>query len=71
MSAETACQCAKLQNALERGERITALEALRRFGCLRLSARIYDLKKRGVPIESETVKRNGKQFKEYFIERGN
>ncbi|MEA4876806.1 hypothetical protein SDC9_128298 [bioreactor metagenome] len=71
MSVETVCQCEQLQEALERGERITALEALRRFGCLRLSARIYDLKKRGVPIESETVKRNGKQFKEYFMGRGN
>lgn len=34
---------------------ITPWEALREFGCMRLGARIYDLKRRGVDIRSELV----------------
>ena len=48
---------------LESGHTITALEALHRFGCFRLSARIYDLRKRGLDIESRRRKitSDGKQ----------
>jgi len=48
---------------LESGHTITALEALHRFGCFRLSARIWDLKRRGLDIESRTKKitSDGKQ----------
>lgn len=38
----------------ERGG-ITSLEAVREFGCTRLAARIADLKREGVEIESETI----------------
>lgn len=43
---------------LESGHTITALEALNRFGCFRLSARIWDLKRQGMAIEGtwKTVK---------------
>lgn len=34
---------------------ITPLEAMRDIGCMRLAARIADLKKQGHPIVSETV----------------
>lgn len=34
---------------------ITALEAMRDIGCMRLAARIADLKELGYPIVSETV----------------
>ena len=34
---------------------ITPLDALREFGCMRLGARIYDLKRRGHEIEKDTV----------------
>ncbi len=48
---------------LESGHTITALEALHRFGCFRLSARIWDLKRRGLDIESRRRKitSDGKQ----------
>ena len=51
---------AKTQNMrilkhLKAGKTITALQALRQFGCLRLSARIYDLKQLGHEIEGEFV----------------
>lgn len=47
---------------LERGDEITPLDALSRYGCMRLGARIYDLKHMGYEIRTEfrTVKtRNG------------
>ena len=47
---------------------ITALDAVR-FGCLRLAARIHDLRQRGLRIESEDVTENGKTFARYSIEK--
>ncbi len=41
---------------LRQGNSITPLEALSRFGCLRLGARIYRLRKAGMDIVKETVK---------------
>ena len=41
-----------IKQALERGETLTPLDALDRFGCFRLGARIYDLKKEGMAIQS-------------------
>jgi hypothetical protein len=35
---------------LKTGKSITPLEALYQFGCLRLSARIFELKEKGWPI---------------------
>lgn len=34
---------------------ITQLQAIQKFGCFRLSARIYDLRQAGHKIETETV----------------
>jgi len=42
------------------GNSLTALEALERFGCMRLGARILELKKKGWEISSEMVKVGGK-----------
>lgn len=52
---------------LKKGKRITSLTALKLFGCLRLSGRIYDLKKAGHDILSRMVTRNGKHVKEYRL----
>lgn len=38
---------------LETGAPITPMEALELFGCFRLGARIYELKKEGLTIETE------------------
>ncbi|MCQ9121603.1 helix-turn-helix domain-containing protein [Rodentibacter pneumotropicus] len=57
---------------LQNGNRITSLDALMLFGCMRLSARIYDLKERGYPIEDEFVYDGltGKSYKAYFMAVG-
>ena len=52
------------------GNSITSLEALKLFGCLRLSGRIYDLKKEGLPITAKTkTTDSGKRVAEYYIEK--
>lgn len=51
---------------------ITPKEAEREFACMRLGARIYDLKERGVPIESKIefcLNKFGKEthYSRYFL----
>ena len=45
---------------------LTQLQAVDKFGCYRLGARIYDLKTQGHPIGSHMVEKNGKRFARYF-----
>ena len=54
---------------LRAGKRITGLDALTRFGCSRLAARILDLRQAGHPITGETITTDtGKRCKEYRLE---
>ena len=46
---------------------ITPIEALNKYGCFRLGARIYDLKAAGHQIKSELVERDGKKFARYSL----
>lgn len=47
---------------------ITALEASDEYDITRLSARIYDLRKLGIPIENTRQKsKNGKRFVRYIL----
>lgn len=48
-------QAAQILRALKRGQRLTPLEALRDFSCMRLGARIHELKRAGFPIQSERI----------------
>ena len=54
-------------NYLKGGNKITPMRALNMFGCFRLGARVYDLKKQGNNIACEFVKRRGKHFAEYVL----
>ena len=49
------------------GKSITPLDALQKYGCFRLAARIDDLRKTGLDIETLTEKRNGKQYASYVL----
>jgi Helix-turn-helix domain len=49
------------------GKGITPLQALKRFGCLRLGARIHQLKKDGHRIRTDLVRKNGKTVAEYRL----
>jgi hypothetical protein len=57
----------KLESWLWRGYGITQLQALEKWGCMRLSARINDLRKDGLQIVTHTIKQNGKSFAKYTI----
>jgi len=52
---------------LQAGHSLSPLEALHKFGCLRLGARIWDLKRQGHAIETQTGYDNGKHFAVYSM----
>jgi len=54
---------------LKKGKRITPMSALSDYGCFRLSARIYDLKEAGHPVQSRMVTDNDKTYAEYSLAR--
>lgn len=68
MQKHKASQGELILDYLKQGNSITPLEALNRFGCLRLGARIYELKKANYQIEmvlKETP--TGKHVAEYRL----
>ena len=70
MTQSTESQNGQISRHLAQGKTITSLEALRLFGCLRLSGRIFELRKRGLNIKSKTVRTlTGKNIAEYYIEK--
>ena len=55
--------------ALQRGERLTPLDALTQYNCMRLASRISDLKREGHAIYTRTIKTpSGKSVSEYWME---
>lgn len=57
----------QIKEYLDHGNKITSLDALEMFGCMRLASRINDLKKQGMQIGSKTVVApNGKRYSQYF-----
>lgn len=55
--------------ALQAGEAITAIDALNRFRCFRLAARIRDLRDAGHDIQSIQKTTNGKNYAVYKMEQ--
>ncbi len=62
-------QSDKILCYLATGKPLTPITALKRFGTMRLGARIYDLKREGHRIDSSLVHRRGKTFAEYRLSR--
>lgn len=54
---------------LKKGNSLTPLEALNLFGCFRLGARIWDLKRSGHDIKTVMVSNGKKKFAKYYIEQ--
>ena len=52
---------------LQSRKRLTAIQALTKFGCYRLAARIGDLKSKGYDIQTIPIKKNGKRFAQYHL----
>ena len=57
----------QLQDHLIKGKSITPIEALNKFGCFRLAARIADLRNEGVNIATKYVNKKSKTFASYSL----
>ena len=55
----------KILAYLEKGKSITPLDALNKFQCFRLAARISDLRKEGLNIATKYVTKGDKTFASY------
>lgn len=60
-------QCTQILRALKKGDVLTPLDALERFECFRLGARIYELKERGHEVEKIWIEARGKRFAGYRL----
>ena len=66
--AASETQKQRILHALQAGQSLTPLVALNEFGCLRLGARIWDLRKRGHAIRRELIDPgNGKKVASYSL----
>lgn len=67
-SESSATHKAQIRRALENGEELTPLDALNRFGCFRLGARIWDLRHEGMNIQKTMRKTStGKKIASYKL----
>lgn len=60
-------QCKQILEYMDKHGSISSLEALVEFGCMRLSARIFDLRELGWNIRSIMTTHNGKKFARYIL----
>jgi hypothetical protein len=64
----TSSQNKWLLKQLKKKRRITAVDAFVEAGCMRLSARVYDLRRLGHDVWTENVHlENGKTIGRYFL----
>jgi biotin operon repressor len=62
-------QTQAILNHLKSGRSVSPLQALDRWGCFRLAARIQELREAGYRIERHTVKVGKKAFASYLLDR--
>jgi len=60
-------QTTAILKCLEKGHKLTPMNALEKFKCFRLSARINDLRNAGHHIITKIVKKDGKRFAQYSL----
>ena len=69
-TAQTQSQKARIHEYMQQGNSITPLEALDKFGCFRLSERIREIERLGVPIvHGRHITPDGKRVGKYWIEK--
>ena len=59
-------QTQQILNHLKQGKPLTGLEALNKFGCLRLAARIQDIENTGYTVTRRNIKVGNKRVTEYL-----
>lgn len=57
----------QIKTYLEKGKSITPIDALNKFGCFRLAARINELRKDGLNIATKIVTKEGKTYASYRL----
>ena len=69
MPATTKTQKERILNHLERGKSLTQLQALDKFGCMRLASVVNKLKNEGYDIETTMVhnKKTDKNYASYAM----
>jgi len=67
MKIKKPSQANQILKCLESGASLTAIDALKRFGCLRLAARIEDLRSEGHPIITTMVMKNDSRVARYSM----
>ena len=60
-------QCKRLESMMKR-KWVTPMDALK-IGCMRLAARVHDLRASGVQIESEMVYKGDTKYKRYRVKK--
>jgi hypothetical protein len=60
-------QTEQIRAHLVSGRDITPLEALDRYGCFRLAARVSDLRATGLDVQTVTEECNGKRYARYRL----
>lgn len=62
-------QCVQIKRDLLKGRRITALDALKRYNCLNLKGRIFDLRSDGLPVVTQMMlTKTKKRIAVYYVE---
>ena len=67
MKIKKPSQANQILKCLESGASLTAIDALDRFGCLRLAARVEDLRSEGHPIITTMVNKNDSRVARYSM----
>jgi len=67
MSTNTKNQTNRILRYLRTGRGITPLSAFTRFKCMRLAARIDEMRDAGIRVRSRMMNRNGKRFACYSL----
>lgn len=67
-------QTSQLTEYLLAGNSITSMEAFEKFGCTRLSARIFDMREKGINVVTEIVDGRNRygshcQYAKYYIKK--
>jgi hypothetical protein len=60
-------QTQEIQAHLESGQTLTPLQALNKFGCFRLAARILDLREAGLDVHMRMILNENKRYAEYSL----
>jgi len=60
-------QAQRILRHLKSGKKLTPVAAISKYGCMRLAARISELKGDGINIKTKMIKKNGKKYAQYRL----